>query len=44
MAYIAVYALIYSFGVIYFYRLFRDGFTTSTPAATGYGFHMETAE
>jgi cytochrome d ubiquinol oxidase subunit I len=43
-AYIAVYALVYTFGVIYFYRLFRDGFTGSTPAAAGYGFHMETAE
>ncbi len=43
IGYILVYALIYGFGVVYFYRLFRNGFTTKTPAATGYGFHMETA-
>ncbi|WP_374546408.1 cytochrome ubiquinol oxidase subunit I [Rhodoblastus sp.] len=44
VGYILVYSLIYTFGVIYFYRLFRDGFTSKTPAATGYGFQMETAE
>lgn len=42
IGYILVYGLIYSFGVLYFYRLFRDAFTHKNPAAAGYGFHLET--
>ncbi|HUO54118.1 MAG TPA: cytochrome ubiquinol oxidase subunit I, partial [Rhodoblastus sp.] len=41
LGYILVYSLIYGFGVVYFYRLFRDGFTQKTRAAAGYGFHVE---
>lgn len=41
IGYILVYSVIYSFGVIYFYRLFRDAFTHTNPPAAGYGFHLE---
>ncbi|WP_342394979.1 cytochrome ubiquinol oxidase subunit I [Rhodoblastus sp.] len=41
IAFILVYALIYGFGVVYFYRLFRDGLTKRMRAASGYDFHAE---
>jgi cytochrome d ubiquinol oxidase subunit I len=42
--YILVYSLIYAFGVVYFYRLMRDGLTKKTPPATGYGLETETVQ
>jgi cytochrome d ubiquinol oxidase subunit I len=44
MGYILVYSLIYSFGAIYFYRLIRNGLTSRTPPASGYGFNTEPAQ
>jgi cytochrome d ubiquinol oxidase subunit I len=42
VGYILVYSLIYSFGVVYFYRLMRDGLTHKTVPAAGYGLNVET--
>ena len=42
VGYILVYSLIYSFGVVYFYRLMRDGLTQKTVPAAGYGLNVET--
>jgi cytochrome bd ubiquinol oxidase subunit I len=41
LGYILVYSLIYGFGVVYFYRLMRDGLTRPTPPAAGYGLVTE---
>jgi cytochrome d ubiquinol oxidase subunit I len=35
IGYVAVYAVIYSFGIFYLYRLLRDGPTEPGPAITG---------
>ena len=43
VGYILVYSLIYSFGVVYFYRLMRDGLTRKTVPAAGYGLNVEHA-
>jgi cytochrome d ubiquinol oxidase subunit I len=41
VGYILVYSLIYAFGVVYFYRLMRDGLTRKTQPAAGYGLNTE---